>query len=183
MSETPFVAANARERKNRIGTIGAGARSSQAMNAASSAAPAAIGATTSSEPQPAGFPRTTPKTTPSRPVEASARPGRSSRCDGPWLSLSRRAASGASTSPTGTLSQKIHCHEMPSMTAPPTSGPRATPRPLTPDQMPSARPRCSGRTALLSSVRLSGAITPAPRPWTARAAISAPLLGRERRGG
>ena len=82
--------------------------------------------------------------TPSRPALASATPGRSSRCDGPWLSLSLRSASGTSTRPTGTLSQKIHCQLMPSITAPPTSGPSATPRPLTPDQMPSARPRFVG---------------------------------------
>ena len=107
----------------------------------------------------------------------------SSRPAGPWLSSSRRAASGASTRPTGTLSQKIHCHEMPSITAPPTSGPSATPSPLTPDQTPSASPRFSAGAAVLSRVRLSGATIAAPMPWTARAAISAPVLGSERGGG
>ena len=118
-----------------------------------------------------------PKTRPSRPAEASATPGRSSCGAGPWLSWSRRAASGISARPIGTLSQKIHCHEMPSITAPPISGPSATPSPLTPDQTPSARPRRSAGTAVESSVRLSGAMIAAPRPWTARAAISVPVLG------
>ena len=79
--------------------------------------------------------------------------------------------------PTGTFSQKIHCHEMPWITAPPTSGPSATPRPLTPDHTPSARPRRSEGTAELRIVRLSGATMPAPRPCTARAAINAPVVG------
>ena len=59
-SDTPLVAAKARERKKRIGSIGSAARSSQATKAASSTAPAAIEATTSAMPQPAGLPRTTP---------------------------------------------------------------------------------------------------------------------------
>ena len=59
-SETPFVAANWRERKRRSGSIGARARSSHATKPASRTTPAAIDATTSVEPQPAGFPRTTP---------------------------------------------------------------------------------------------------------------------------
>ena len=63
------------------------------------------------------------------------------------------------------------------MTAPPTSGPSATPSPLTPDQTPSARPRFSTGAAVLSSVRLSGARIAAPTPWTARAPISAPVVG------
>ena len=43
--------------------------------------------------------------------------------------------------PTGTFSQKTHCHEMPSITAPPTSGPLAIATPPTAPQMPSATPR------------------------------------------
>ena len=51
--ETPLVAANARLRKKRIGSIGAAVRSSCATNATSRAAPTAIEPATSSEPQPA----------------------------------------------------------------------------------------------------------------------------------
>ena len=62
-------------------------------------------------------------------------------------------------------------------TAPPTTGPSATARPLMPDQAPSARPRFSAGTASLSSVSVSGVTIAAPRPWAARAAIRKPVLG------
>ena len=77
----------------------------------------------------------------------------------------------------GTLSQKIHCQEMPSTTAPPTSGPRATARPPIPPQAPSASPRFSAGTAALRSVSVSGMTIAPPRPWTARAATRASMVG------
>ena len=77
----------------------------------------------------------------------------------------------------GTLSQKIHCQERPSTTAPPTTGPRATARPLTPPQMPSARPRRAGDTAPDRIVSVSGVTIAPPTPCRARAAISQPMLG------
>ena len=46
-----------------------------------------------------------------------------------------------------------------------------------PDQMPSARPRFSAGNASLSSVSVSGATIAPPRPWIARAAISASVEG------
>ena len=58
-------------------------------------------------------PRTRPQTIPNRPALARPRPGRSNRLAGPQLSSSRSSASGTSTSPIGTFSQKIQCHEMP----------------------------------------------------------------------
>ena len=54
-------------------------------------------------------------------------------------------AAGASARPIGTLSQKIQCHENPSTTAPPTTGPSATPNPETPDQMPNLASELSKR--------------------------------------
>src|SRR5690242_5292451 len=77
----------------------------------------------------------------------------------------------------GTLSQKIHCHEMPETTAPPTRGPIATARPAIPDQAPRATPRRSAGTAALRMVRVSGMTMADPRPCTARAAISHSALG------
>ena len=59
-SDTPLVAAKARERKKRIGSIGAGVRSSWATNATTRSVPTAIEPTTSGEPQPAALPRTMP---------------------------------------------------------------------------------------------------------------------------
>ena len=137
-------AENARERKKRIGSIGAGARSSQRTKAASSAAPATAVPSTSADAQPATLPRTSAQTSPSTPPLTSARPGRSSRRSGPKLSGMRASASGTTTSPSGTLSQKIHCHASPSATAPPTSGPLATARPVSAKNAPSAEPRRSG---------------------------------------
>ena len=46
-----------------------------------------------------------------------------------------------------------------------------------PDQMPSARPRFSAGNASESSVSVSGATIAPPRPWIARAAISASVEG------
>ena len=57
---TPLAAANVRERKKRIGSIGCGARSSQATNAATSAAPAISEPRISVEVQPSSLPRTMP---------------------------------------------------------------------------------------------------------------------------
>ncbi len=62
-------------------------------------------------------------------------------------------------------------------TAPPTTGPSATARPLMPDQAPIARPRWPSGTASLSRVSVSGVTIAAPRPCTARAAISALVVG------
>ena len=123
--------------------------------------------------QPSACARTMPSTTPSRPALARARPGTSSVRFAPWLSRSIAIAVGASAMPMGTFSQKIHCQEKPSTTAPPTTGPSATPRPETPDQMPSASPRRFSLKASLRSVRVSGVTMAAPRPCSARAAISA----------
>ena len=58
--------------------------------------------------------------------------------------------------PIGTLIQKIQCHEMPSTTAPPTSGPIATARPEMPDHRPSTSPRRPAGNASESSVSVSG---------------------------
>ena len=82
-SEARFAAAKARLRKKRIGSIGAGARSSQSTNAAVRIAPSVSEPTISGLDQPTAFPRTRPHTIPRSPVLASARPGMSSRVAGP----------------------------------------------------------------------------------------------------
>ena len=173
----PLPAEKARARKKRIGSIGAAARSSQATNAASSTAPPASEPTTSALPQPARLPRTSPQTRPSTPPVTNARPRRSSAASGPKASGIRARASGASARPSGTLSQKIHCQAMPSVTAPPTSGPVATARPVREKNTPSALPRRSGANAEPTSASASVVISAAPAPWTTRAAISQPIVG------
>ena len=85
--------------------------------------------------------------------------------------------SGTSTSPIGTLSQKIQCQEMPVTIAPPTSGPSAIARPLIPPQMPSATPRRSAGTEADRMVSVNGITIAPPRPWAARATSSARIDG------
>ena len=99
------------------------------------------------------------------------------RVAGPCDSRRRSSASGASTRPIGTFSQKIQCHEMPETTAPPISGPIATARPLIPPHAPRASPRRSGGTAAERIVSVSGITIAPPTPCTARAASSAPIDG------
>ncbi len=170
-------AENVRERKNRIGSIGSGARSCQATKAATMTAPPASVATTSTLPHPAMFPRTRPQTRPRAPAVTKARPGRSRPLSGPKLSGIRASASGASASPIGTLSQKIHSQAIPSVIAPPISGPLATARPVRAKKMPSAEPRRCGGNAVPTSASASVVISAAPTPWAARAAISHPTDG------
>ena len=101
----------------------------------------------------------------------------------PRDSSSRASASGASTSPIGTLSQKIQCQETPLTIAPPTSGPSAIASPPMPPQIPSASPRRSRGTPAERIVSVSGVTIAPPTPCTARATSSAFGGGRERGGG
>ena len=120
---------------------------------------------------------TSPQASATAAVAASTTPGRSSLARGPWLSGSLAADSAAATRPTGTFSQKIQCQSRPCTTAPPMSGPPAIARPPTAPQMPTVLARRSRGKAEARIVRLSGVISAAPSPWTARAAISRPVVG------
>jgi hypothetical protein len=172
-----FAAANVRSLKSRSGSIGSAVIDSQIRNSASSTAPATNENTTSPLDQPSSWLRTTPQTTPNEPAAASARPRRSSDDVPPYDSSSLRMASGTSTRPTGTLTQKIQCHEMPSTIAPPTTGPSATARPATPPQMPSAAARFSFGNAFAITVSVSGITIAPPTPCAARATTSAVAVG------
>ena len=98
----------------------------------------------------------------------------SARSLAPKLLGSAMSARATEMTPTGTLIQKIACHTQPSSTAPPMSGPVATPRPVTPPQMPMASARRASGTAPTSSVSESGMIAAAPKPCRARATMSWP---------
>ena len=168
-----FARAKVALRKKRIGSIGCSARSSQATNAATKAKPArerdddlsarpallvaADEAPDDPEQPGAGEPE-------ARQVEptlgAVASPAGAS------------ARAGCRTRPIGTLSQKIQCHEIPWTTAPPTSGPKATARPLMPPHAPSAMPRFSAGTAAERIVSVNGITIAPPSPCTARAMLS-----------
>jgi hypothetical protein len=170
-------AEKARERKRPIGSIGSRARSSHATNAARRTTPAASAATTSKLSQPAALPRTSPHTIPKAAPVTSARPRMSRAVSLPKLSFIRASASGAATSPMGTLTQKIHSQAMPSTIAPPTSGPLATAIPVIALKIPIAAPRFSGGNAALRSASASVVTSAAPNPCTARAPISQPAVG------
>ena len=161
-----------------------GARSSQATNAASSDRAgdqrAEHGAATSSRARRRG--RCRRRCRAGRRRRAPGRAGRAARPGRRTRSGGGRPA-GRATRPIGTLSQKIQCHEMPSTTAPPTSGPSATPRPEMPDQAPIARPRLLGRERVGEQRQRERGDDRGAGALHARAAISAPVLGRERGGG
>ena len=171
-TEAPFVAENARLRKKRSGSIGAGVRDSHQTNDAQITMPTTMKPSTSVEPQPSVFERTTPQTMPKRPTAARTTPGMSSLSFGPFVSRRWIHASGMVTRPIGTLSQKIQCQEMPVAIAPPTIGPIATARPAMPPQAPRIAPRFSGGVASARIVSVSGVTIAAPMPWRARATIS-----------
>jgi hypothetical protein len=118
-----------------------------------------------------------PQTSAKSPMLTMPRPGRSSRSYGPWLSSSFVIATGSRAIPIGTFNQKIQCHEIPCVTAPPTMGPAATEMPETPVQMPRARPRRCAGNAWLRIVRVSGVTSAAPAPWKTRATTSAWMFG------
>jgi hypothetical protein len=82
-----------------------------------------------------------------------------------------------SSTPIGTLSQKIHCQASPCTTAPPTIGPARIASPITPLNTPSTLARRCGGYAVLSRAMACGMSMAAPAPWTARAAISQPIPG------
>ena len=61
--------------------------------------------------------------------------------------------------------------------SPPRVGPAMVATPATAPQMPNAAPRRSGGKMFVMIVRVCGISMAAPRPWTARNAISQPGLG------
>jgi len=172
-----FTAVKPRWRNSRMFNMGCEDRSSQTTNPASAAAPTRKEASTEVLVQPWLLPRTSPKTIPNRPALTRATPARSRRVGAPLDSLSFHRASGMRAIPTGTLSQKMYCHDQPLVTAPPTRGPRATAAPPMAPQMPRAKLRRSGGTAALSSVNERGMIIAPPAPWTARAMTRIEMLG------
>ncbi len=73
---------------------------------------------------------------------------------------------------TGTLRKKIDCQETFSTRKPPTTGPMARARALTPAQVPIALPRSCAGKALVMIERVAGIMKAAPMPWAARPATS-----------
>ena len=73
---------------------------------------------------------------------------------------------------TGTLRKKIDCQETFSTRKPPTTGPMASARALTPAQVPIALPRSCAGKALVMIDRVAGIMKAAPMPCAARPATS-----------
>ena len=118
-------------------------RRSHATNAAAGTRPRESAITIGSLLQPSRPASISPHTSASRPAVESAIPTPSSGCRGPYVSSSRVRASGISTIPTGTFSQKIQCQESVSVSAPPTTGPSDAAPAATAPHAPSTRPRRS----------------------------------------
>ena len=167
-----LVTVKLRSRNNRIGTRGADVRACQATNPVRSAMPATSSAMTPNDPQPSSLPRTIAWTSRTTLGAIMTAPRRSSRTRAPRSLRRAQSAKGMARIAIGTFSQKIACQFQPSMIAPPTSGPTATPRPETPPQIPIASGRRSGATPPESSASDRGKMPAPPSPWTARATIS-----------
>src|SRR3954468_24445347 len=91
------------------------------------------------------------------------------------LSGSTREVIAAANSAIGTLTNRTHCQPRYSVSTPPSSTPTAPPEPATAPQTPSARLRSAPSAKVV--VRMDSAAgerIAAPRPWSARAAISWP---------
>ncbi len=142
LSDTTFVTAKERRAKNSIGSIGSRARSSQPTNAPSSS-DAGDQAGEHASLRPAERLRAhEPEDDAERARGAEHQPGEVQRAvRAVALAQHARRQRARSTSPIGTLIQKIQCQEMLCTTAPPTSGPSATAMPLMPDHTPIAMPR------------------------------------------
>src|SRR5262249_33843064 len=146
-SDDADAAENAREAKKRIGSIGARVRRSQVTKHTSTTQPAANASSALRLPHPTLPVWISPQTKASRPVPDSRMPSESSRRTGPCDSVRRARASGISAIPTGTLIQKIQCHESADVRAPPRTGPSEAAPPATAPQAPSTAPRRSGGVA------------------------------------
>ena len=77
--------------------------------------------------------------------------------------------------PIGTLTNSTHSQPAHSVSMPPSSTPAAPPEPATAPQTPSALLRSAPSAKItVTSESAAGESSAAPRPWTARAAISLP---------
>src|SRR5436190_1651639 len=106
-----------------------------------------------------------------------AAPGKSNPCS-PGMRLSRTSGrvNARTAAPTGTLTKKIHSHPAYFVRIPPKSTPAAAPLPPIAPQMPSALLRSEpSPNVVVMIASVAGEMIAAPRPWTARAAISTPI--------
>ncbi|SLH57533.1 Uncharacterised protein [Mycobacteroides abscessus subsp. abscessus] len=117
-----------------------------------------------------------PNTSRNMPSPLSTTPGMSNLCSWVGRAGTSHTASAKASTPTGTLTMKIHSQLRPSTSTPPRIGPTRVARPATPPQSPIAAPRLSGGKVRVITAIVCGVISAAPRPCTARAAISISML-------
>ena len=98
------------------------------------------------------------------------------------LGQQARREDAAAARPIGTLTNSTHSQPAYSVSMPPSSTPAAPPEPATAPQTPSALLRSAPSANItVTSDSAAGESSAAPRPWTARAAISRPGEWRGRR--
>ena len=89
------------------------------------------------------------------------------------LSSSSRGASSAATTAIGTFTSSTHSQPRYSVSTPPSSTPAAPPAPATAPQTPRALLRSAPSAKVVVTIAsAAGEMMAAPRPWSARAAIS-----------
>jgi hypothetical protein len=113
-----------------------------------------------------------PKTSRNIPIALSTTPSTSNRRTDVDRAGTSRAAKTNPTTPTGTLTKKIHSQPRLSTSKPPRIGPTSTATPAAAPQRLIARPRwCAGKVRVITAM-VCGDITDAPSPCTTRATTS-----------
>src|SRR5213593_4482908 len=93
------------------------------------------------------------------------------------LSGTKIGVSAKTSTPTGTLTQKIHSQPRYLVRIPPKRTPAAAPEPPSAPQIPSALFRSAPSVKVVVTIeRAAGEMIAAPSPWTARALIRTPEL-------
>lgn len=124
----------------------------------------------------AAWPCCSPNTISNMPTPDNPTPTRSKRCDWVGSTGTSQYARTSPSTPIGTLTKKIHCHPSPSTSTPPASGPARLAAPAVALHTLTATPRRSAGKIRVIVDNVCGVITPAPTPWTTRAAISMAAL-------
>ena len=150
-------------------------RCSQATSPASTTAPAAIVASAVGSVQPSWPARMTPYVSAISPALEITTPAQSTRGRSALRDSGiRKVTAISANSTTGTLIRNTDPHQKWSSRAPPTSGPMGKLRKMVEAMTAVARCRSSGANSTGMMASASGMIAAAPRPSTARAAISSP---------
>src|SRR5688572_7243130 len=170
---TPLPMLNRRLRKKVSGSIGCGARSSQAMNDVSAVIAMANAPSTGVDVQPSSPPWMMPNTRVLKPTSDSSAPTGSSGV------FSSSIDSGANfqmtnqvSATSGRLTSTAAPHQNDSSNAPETTGPSAAPAPAKPAQIAIARGRSAGGKIVVMIDNVAGMTNAAPTPITARPAMT-----------